>query len=55
MLAADCEVNVADIEVAHSAEGAQGVLVLVVAQAEVQRFLTALAGQGYRPTTRELA
>jgi prephenate dehydrogenase len=55
MLAADCEVNVADIEVAHSAEGAQGVLVLVVAQAEVQRFLAALAGQGYRPTTRELA
>ena len=55
MLAADCEVNVADIEVAHSAEGARGVLVLVVAQAEVQRFLAVLAGQGYRPTTRELA
>jgi prephenate dehydrogenase len=55
MLAADCEVNVADIEIAHSPEGTQGVLVLVVAQAEVQRFLAALAGQGYRPTTRELA
>mgnify|MGYP003322159181 FL=1 len=55
MLAADCDVNVADIEVAHSTEGAQGVLVLVVARAEVQRFLAVLAGQGYRPTTRELA
>ena len=55
MLAADCDVNVADIEVAHSAEGAQGVLVLVVAEADVQRFLAVLAGQGYRPTTRELA
>jgi len=55
MLAADCDVNVADIEVAHSTEGAQGVLVLVVAKAEVQRFLAVLAGQGYKPTTRELA
>jgi prephenate dehydrogenase len=55
MLAADCDVNVADIEVAHSTEGEQGILVLVVAQAEVQRFLVVLAGQGYRPTTRELA
>ncbi len=55
MLAADCDVNVADIEVAHSAEGAQGILVLVVAQAEVQRFLAVLAGHGYGPTTRELA
>ena len=55
MLAADCEVNVADIGVAHSPEGTQGVLVLVVAQAEVQRVLAVLAGQGYRPTTRELA
>ena len=55
MLAADCDVNVADIEVAHSTEGAQGVLVLVIARAEVQRFLAVLAGQGYKPTTRELA
>ena len=55
MLAADCDVNVADIEVAHSTEGAQGGLVLVIARAEVQRFLAVLAGQGYKPTTRELA
>lgn len=55
MLAADCDVNVADIEVAHSTEGAQGVLVLVIARAEMQRFLAVLAGQGYKPTTRELA
>ena len=55
MLAADCDVNIADIEVAHSTEGAEGVLVLVVARAAVQRFLAVLAGQGYKPTTRELA
>lgn len=55
MLAADCDVNVADIEVAHSTEGAEGVLVLVVARTEAQRFLAALAGQGYHPTTRDLA
>ena len=55
MLAADCDVNIADIEVAHSTEGAEGVLVLVVARAEVQRFLAVLAGQGYKPTIRELA
>ena len=55
MLAADCDVNVADIEVAHSPEGSEGVLVLVVARTEAQRFLAALAGQGYHPTTRDLA
>lgn len=55
MLAADCDVNVADIEVAHSPEGNAGVLVLVVARTEVQRLLAALAGQGYHPTTRDLA
>ena len=55
MLAADCDVNVADIEVAHSPEGTEGVLVLVVARNEAQRFLAALAGQGYHPTTRDLA
>lgn len=55
MLAADCDVNVADIEVAHSPEGVEGVLVLVVARTEAQRFLAALAGQGYHPTTRDLA
>ncbi|HCB37742.1 MAG TPA: hypothetical protein DEP66_05995 [Acidimicrobiaceae bacterium] len=55
MLAADCSVNVADIEVAHSTEGDRGVLVLVVARTDAQQFLAALAGQGYHPTTRELA
>ena len=55
MLAADCDVNVADIEVAHSAEGSQGVLVLVVSRNESQRFLTALAGMAYNATIRELA
>jgi len=55
MLAADCDVNIMDIEVAHSPEGDRGVLVMVVSRAEVQRFLAALAGREYHPTTRELA
>ncbi len=55
MLAADCDINVADIEVAHSPEGAAGVLVLVVARADAQRFLATLTEQGYHPTTRGLA
>ena len=54
MLAADTAVNIANIEIAHSPEGERGILVLVVARAEVQRFLAALAGRGYHPTTREL-
>ncbi len=55
MLAADCDVNIMDIEVAHSPEGDRGVLVMLVARAEVGRFLAALAGREYHPTTRELA
>ena len=55
MLAADCNINVADIEVAHSTEGDRGVLVMVVAREDVEGFLAALTEQGYHPTTRELA
>ena len=55
MLAADCDVNVVDIEVTHSVEGSQGILVLVVSRTESQRFLTALAGLTYHATIRELA
>ncbi len=55
MLAADCNINVADIEVAHSTEGDRGVLVMVVAREDAEGFLAALADQGYHPTIRELA
>lgn len=55
MLAAECNVNVADIEVAHSTEGEHGVLVMVVARSESQGFLKVLAEHGYHSTTRELA
>ncbi len=54
ILAADCNINVADIEVAHSTEGERGVLVMVVAREDVEGFLNALTKQGYHPTTREL-
>ncbi len=54
MLAADNNINVADIEVAHSTEGDRGVLVMVVAREDVENFLSALTRQDYHPTTREL-
>lgn len=55
MLAADCDVNVTDIEVAHSTEGERGVLVLLVALADCDRLVAALESEGYHPTTRKLA
>lgn len=55
MLAADCDVNVADIEVAHSPEGDAGVLLLVVARSAQERFVEALNANGYHPTLRDLA
>lgn len=55
MLAADCDVNVADIEVAHSPEGDAGVLLLVVARSAQERFVEALTANGYHPTLRDLA
>jgi len=55
MLAADCDVNVTDIEVAHSTEGERGVLVLLVALSDGDRLVAALESKGYHPTTRKLA
>jgi prephenate dehydrogenase len=46
-LAARLGVNIADLEIAHSLEGRQGVLVLVVAARGLDRFETALHEHGY--------
>jgi prephenate dehydrogenase len=47
-------VNIFDLEIAHSAEGERGVLVLVVDARSVEKVRTALATRGYRPALRRL-
>ena len=51
-LAGDLGVNIADLEIAHSAEGERGVLVLVVDADGSERLQTALTGRAYRSTAR---
>lgn len=53
--AGDLGVNIFDIEVAHSAEGDRGVLVLVVDAEAADTLARALVGRGYRPTSAHLA
>ncbi|HXQ43743.1 MAG TPA: prephenate dehydrogenase [Acidimicrobiales bacterium] len=53
-LAGDLGVNIADLEIAHSAEGERGVLVLVVDADGSERLQTALTGRAYRSTARGL-
>jgi prephenate dehydrogenase len=48
-------VNIYDIEIAHSAEGPQGVLVLVVDTTQAAGLRDDLTAAGYRATTRELS
>jgi hypothetical protein len=55
MCAADNDVNVTDIEVAHSPEGERGVLVMLVPVGDADRLVTALSALDYYPTTRKLA
>jgi prephenate dehydrogenase len=53
-LAGDLDVNIADLEIAHSAEGDRGVIVLVVNAESANRLAEALALRGYRSTTGRL-
>jgi prephenate dehydrogenase len=53
-LAGDLAVNIDDLELAHSAEGDRGVLVLVVDGDAAERLHDALTGRGYRSTFRHL-
>jgi prephenate dehydrogenase len=48
-LAGTLGVNIADIEIAHSVEGRGGVLVLLIAAADADAFVDALAEHGYHP------
>ncbi|HEY8544148.1 MAG TPA: prephenate dehydrogenase/arogenate dehydrogenase family protein [Acidimicrobiales bacterium] len=47
-LATDLDVNIADLEIAHSAEGPRGVLIVVVPAAAAPVLRDALARRGYR-------
>jgi prephenate dehydrogenase len=49
LLASELGVSIADVEVAHSAEGPTGVLVLLVEAREADRLRDALVARGYRP------
>jgi predicted amino acid-binding ACT domain protein len=49
ILAADLDVNIVDLEIAHSTEGPQGVLVMLIERAAVDVFRAGLVGRGYRP------
>jgi prephenate dehydrogenase len=54
-LAAELDVNIFDLEIAHSAEGPTGVIVLLV-DSEVSDVLRGgLLARGYRPSVRELS
>jgi prephenate dehydrogenase len=54
-LAGDLGINIYDIEIAHSAEGPRGVLVLVVGSDEAPALHQAVTAQGHRATVRELS
>jgi prephenate dehydrogenase len=53
-LAGDLGVNISDFEIAHSAEGDRGVVVVVVDADASERLQQALSGRGYRCTGRNL-
>jgi prephenate dehydrogenase len=54
-LAGDLGVNIYDIEIAHSAEGPRGVLLLVIDEGDVAALRDAALGHGYRVTVGSLA
>jgi prephenate dehydrogenase len=53
-LAAELGVNVADFEVYHSAEGAKGVLILLIEASSRDLFRGGLIARGFRPSVRRL-
>ncbi|HYD10281.1 MAG TPA: prephenate dehydrogenase/arogenate dehydrogenase family protein [Acidimicrobiales bacterium] len=53
-LASELGVNIADFEIAHSAEGNQGVLVLLVPVDAAERFTGGLMARGYRSSWQSL-
>jgi prephenate dehydrogenase len=54
-LAADAGIGIYDIEIAHSAEGPRGVLILVVDAAEADTLTAAVESRGYHCRTERLS
>jgi len=53
-LAAELGVNTADIEIAHSAEGDRGVVIMLVDASRAELFRGGLMARGYRPSVQPL-
>jgi prephenate dehydrogenase len=53
-LAGELDVNVVDIEIAHSAEGREGVLILLVEAASSDGLVDGLRAAGFKPVARRL-
>ena len=53
-LAGALDVNIADLEIAHSSEGDEGVLILLVEALSAERFREGLLAQGFRPAVAPL-
>ena len=54
-LAADAGIGIYDIEIAHSAEGPRGVLILVVDGADAETLAAAVEAKGYRCRAEHLS
>ena len=54
-LAADAGIGIYDIEIAHSAEGPRGVLILVVDGADADTLAAAVEAHGYRCRAEHLS
>lgn len=53
-LAAELDVNIYSLEIAHSAEGARGTIIILVDDAIAERMRGGLLARGYRPAVRTL-
>lgn len=53
-LASELDVNIYDLEIAHSGEGRRGVMMMVVAREQCERLMGGLMARGYRPTSSDL-
>ena len=48
------EINIADLEIAHSSEGDRGVVIVLVDRAVAGIYQQSLVERGYRPSVRAL-
>ena len=53
-LATELDVSISDIEIAHSAEGREGVLILLVETEQADRLVDGLGAAGFKPSARPL-